>query len=401
MSVPALVVLVCYALVVAFWKLLHVVLFFYKPARFFLPASAEQLASDEGPLVSILLAARNEEADIEACVRSVLQSEYRNFELIVLDDRSTDGTALAAERVAAEDSRVRVQRVQELPAGWTGKMNAVRQGLASARGEIVLLVDADTRHTPRTLGVALGLFQERDLQLLSLIPSFDNPSFLLKLLHPLLAFLLFIWKPLPLVNSRRRKRMAMCWGGFLMMRRKTLEAAGGLEAIQGRIAADIALFRHFKQCGHRTRLLHAPELVSTYMYHSLGEMVEGWSRIVRVTVEGRVSLLVATFLGVLLLSLSAYPAAGVGLVELLRGQEGFFPLMLGMMGLGHLVFHIAFLARVYRFGGMNPLYALGHLPATVFACFLLVLTMFRCRSRKMLWRGTDYQLNMADQPCSI
>jgi chlorobactene glucosyltransferase len=401
MAVPVLILLVCYALVVTFWKLLHVLLIFYKPARFFLPANGKQLAGDEGSLVSVLLAARNEEAGLDACVRSVLQAEYREFELIVIDDRSMDRTALVAEKLAAEDSRVRVQRIQELTPGWTGKMNAVRQGLASARGEVILLMDADTRHTSRTLGAALGLFQERDLDLLSLMPSFQNPSLLLKLLHPFIAFLLFIWRPLPLVNSRKRKRMAMCWGGFLMMRRKTLEAAGGLEAIQGRIAADIALFRHFKQGGHRTRLLHAPELVSTYMYQSLGELIDGWSRILRVTVEGRIAPLLATILGILLLSLSGYAAAAVGLVELLRGREGLVPLMLGMLGLGHLVFHLSFLARVYRFGGINPLYALGHLPATVFACYLLVVTIFRCRSRNMLWRGTDYQLNLAEQPCSI
>src|SRR5262249_14462079 len=148
------------------------------------------------------------------------------------------------------------------------------------------------------------VFQRRELQLLSLIPSFDNPSRLFKLLQPLITFLLFIWKPLPMVNSKKCKNTAFCWGGVLMMRRKTLEAAGGLEAIQGRIAADIALFGHFKRSGYRARLLHAPQLVSTYMYDSAREMIDGWSRILRVTVEGRASLLLATLAGIILVSLS-------------------------------------------------------------------------------------------------
>jgi cellulose synthase/poly-beta-1,6-N-acetylglucosamine synthase-like glycosyltransferase len=401
MSVSVVIAVAAYALVVVLWKILHVVLLFYKPKRFFLRASDRQIADAGGPLVSILMAAKDEEASIGECIRSVLQSEYRNFELIVIDDRSTDRTSAEAEEAAAGDCRVRVLRVNELPAGWTGKMNAVRQGLATARGEVVLLMDADTRPQPRALGVALGLLQKRNLQLLSLLPGYDNPGFLFKVLQPFIGILLFLYKPLPLVNSKKHKRMAFCYGGFLMMHRPTLQAAGGLEAIQGRIAADIALFRHFKQCGYRARLAHAPELLSTYMYESLGEMIAGWSRIIRVTAEGRASLLLAGLAGILLLSLSAYAAVAVGLVELLLGTGRHFPLMVGMMGLGHLVFHISWLGRVYRITGTNPLYALGHLPAAVFTCFLVILTMFRCRSRNMRWRGTEYQLSAGGQPCSI
>ena len=400
MSVPAVAVLIGYALVVAFWKVLHLGLLCYKHKRFFLRASDRQLTDVGGPLVSILVAAKDEETGIAECVRSVLRSEYRNFEMIVIDDRSTDRTSAEAEKAAEGDHRVHVLRVKELPAGWTGKMNAVRQGLALARGEVVLLLDADTRPTPRALGVALGFFQRRRLQLLSLVPGYDNPGFLFNLFQPVIATLLFLYRPLPMVNSRKFKDVAYCYGGFLMMHRPTLEAAGGLEAIQGRIAADIALFRHFKQSGYRARLMHASGLISTYMYQSLGEMIAGWSRILRVTVEGRASLLLAALIGILLLSLSAYAAAAVGLVELLRGTERPFPLILGMMGLGHLVFHISFLGRVYRLGGTNPLYALGHLPAAVFTCYLVLLTMVRLR-RNMVWRGTQYQLSRDGQPCSI
>src|SRR5262249_60033153 len=110
--------------------------------------------------------------------RSVLRSEYRNFELIVVDDRSSDRTGAEAAKAAAGDSRVRVLRVEELPPGWTGKMNAVQRGLAIARGEVVLLIDADTRPRPQALGAALRLCQRRNLQLLSLIPGYDNPRFL-------------------------------------------------------------------------------------------------------------------------------------------------------------------------------------------------------------------------------
>src|SRR5262249_46565007 len=159
----------------------------------------------DGPLVSILLAAKDEEGNIGDCIRSVLSSEYRNFELIVSDDRSADGTAREAEQAAAGDPRVRLLRITDLPDGWTGKMNAVRQGLAVARGELVLIIDADSRHTPQTLGAALAVQKRRNLDLLSLLPRFDHRGFFSKLVQPLIGVVTFLWKPLPMVNSRHCK----------------------------------------------------------------------------------------------------------------------------------------------------------------------------------------------------
>lgn len=393
MSLFALILLAVYALVVAVWMILHLLLCFYKPKRFFLGTRAQRLQGEEGPFVSILLAAKDEAGSIGDCVRSVLTSEYRNFELIVIDDRSTDSTAAEAAEAAAGDPHFRLLQVKELPAGWTGKMNAVRQGLAVARGELILIMDADTRHTPAALGTAVALQKRRRLDLLSLLPRFDHPNLFSNLVQPLVGVVTFLWKPLPLVNSKRCKWMAMGWGGFLLMKRETLAAVGGLEAVRDRFAADIALVHRFKTTGHRTRLLHAPELISTYMYSSLSELIAGWSRILRITVDNRALLLLATIVLIWIFGLSAYPATVTGLVEQLRGKGRPLPLLLGWLGLMHLVFQISLLGRIYRFSGTSALYALGHLPALAFTVFLTALALVRCRSNHMKWRGTSYQLS--------
>ncbi|HXG12316.1 MAG TPA: glycosyltransferase family 2 protein [Gemmataceae bacterium] len=391
MSTSAFVLLVCYGVIVTVWKVLHVMLLFYKPKRFFLGAQAPRLT--DGPLVSILLAAKDEQGNVGDCIRSILAAEYKNFELIVIDDRSSDGTFAEAEQAAAGDPRVRLLRVRELPDGWTGKMNAVQQGLAVARGELLLLVDADSRHTPQTLGAALHVQKRRNLDLLSLLPRFDHHGLFSKLVQPLVGVVTFLWKPLPLVNSRHCRGVAMGWGGFLLLRRPALEAVGGFEAVRDRFAADIALVRLFKRSGRRVRLLHAPELVATSMYTSFPALVAGWSRILRITVDNRALLLVATLLLIWLFGLSAYAATGVGLVELIRGKGRPLRLLLGTMGVMHLVFQISCLGRIYRFSGTNPLYALGHLPALLFTAFLTVLALVRSRSSRMTWRGTSYRLS--------
>lgn len=393
MSASALLLLVGYGVIVTVWKALHVLLFLYKPKRFFLGPRPNQPVGTDGPLVSIILAAKDEQGNVGDCVRSVLASEYHHFELLVIDDRSADDTARAAEEAAAGDLRFRLLRITELPAGWTGKMNAVRQGLAEARGDLLLMIDADSRHTPQTLGAALALQKRKRLDLLSLLPRFDHHGFLSKLVQPLVGLVTFLWKPLPLVNSRRYRRVAMGWGGFLMMRRQALDAVGGLEAVRDRFAADIGLVRAFKQNGCRIRLLHAPRLVSTSMYTSLAGLVNGWSRILRITADNRAFLLLATFLLLVVFSLTAYPAIAVGLVELIRGTGRRLPLLLGAMGLMHLVFQISLFGRIYRFSGTSPLFALGHLPAMTFAAFLTLLALVRSRSASLSWRGTDYRVN--------
>src|SRR6266700_704094 len=102
-----------------------------------------------GPLVSVIIPARNEARNIERCVRSVLATKYAPIEVIVVDDRSTDGTAEIVEPTTG--NRLRLVRGVELPAGWFGKQWAIVQGYRVARGELLLLADADTRHEPELL----------------------------------------------------------------------------------------------------------------------------------------------------------------------------------------------------------------------------------------------------------
>ncbi|MFN4261202.1 MAG: glycosyltransferase [Gemmataceae bacterium] len=393
MTLSAWVILLTYGLIVTFWKALHTLLFFYKPHRYFLSRKNKRRTSDDGPLVSILLAAKDEEGNIGDCIRSVLTSAYTHFELIVIDDRSQDRTADEVRQAAAGDPRVRLLQVRELPAGWTGKMNAVRQGLNAAKGDVILIMDADTRHNEATLGAALYQFERKKIGLLSLLPRFDHPHWFSKMVQPLVGTLVFLWKPLPWVNSRKRPRVAMGWGGFLMVRREVLERIGGLETVKDCFAADIALVRKVKQAGQRVRVLHGPELVATHMYDSLHDVIRGWTRLLRITADNSKPLLFGTLLALGPLCLLAYPMIALGLAALWRGTGHELSLLLGGMGLTHLFFQITLFGRFYRIGGTSPMYSLGHLPGVLFVGYLTWLAWRRAGTTQMSWRGTVYQLN--------
>jgi glycosyltransferase involved in cell wall biosynthesis len=391
-TATALAILISYGVIVTLWKAMHLLMLFYKPSRYFLGRRSTALVGDQGPRVSILLAAKDEAGNIGDCVRSVLSSSYTNFELIVIDDRSCDGTAEEAVQAAAGDPRVKFIWIQSLPEGWTGKMHAIRQGLEVAEGEIILIMDADTRHTPQTLGTALAHFQRKNIHLLSLLPRFEHPSWFSKMVQPLVGTLLLLWKPLPWVNSKKRPQVAFGWGGFLMIRRRTLEEVGGLEAVRNRFAADIALVGLVKKARHRVRVLHAPKLLSTFLYRRPAEVIRGWSRLLRITADNQPGPLLWTLALLVGLCLSAYLALGIGLAELVRGGHGELALLLGGMGLMHLVFQLSLFGRFYKISGNNPWYAVGHLPAVLVAGFLTVLALARIRSGQMNWRGTQYQL---------
>jgi chlorobactene glucosyltransferase len=391
-TVSALVVLITYGLIASFWKLLHLLMFFYKPHRYFLGKRSPQLQGKDGPLVSIILPAKDEAKNIGTCVRSLLAAEYTHFELLVVDDRSSDGTTEAAAQAAAGDPRVRLLRVRELPPGWTGKMNAVHQALAAARGAIILIVDADSWHSPRALGAAVSLMERKKVALVSLLPRIEHRSWFGRLVQPVFGTLLMFWKPLPWVNSRKRKHMALGWGGFLMVRRTVLDEVGGVEMVRGRFAADIALVSRVKSAGRRIRILHAPELISTYFYDSPRSVINGWTRLLRITADNRPLLLVLSLAAILVLSLSAYGTILLGAMELLRGSEDRFYLLLGGMGVMHLLFQLTLFGRFYRIGGSSPWYALGHLPAMLVAGYLTALTLVRTRNAHLSWRGTRYQL---------
>ncbi|HEV8657176.1 MAG TPA: glycosyltransferase, partial [Thermoanaerobaculia bacterium] len=125
------------------------------------------------PFVSIIVPARDEERAIERTVRAMLAQDYSAFEVVVVDDRSTDSTGAILGRIAAEDARLIVVHGEESPAGWLGKPWALHQGSGRARGEMLLFVDADVHYAPRTLPTAVEQIEASGLAMLFLYPHFE------------------------------------------------------------------------------------------------------------------------------------------------------------------------------------------------------------------------------------
>jgi len=238
----------------------------------------ETLPAD-APRVSVIVPARNEARNIGRCVQSILASRYEPLELIVVDDHSTDGTADIARVAAAGDARFRLLDNPALPNGWFGKQWACTTGAAAATGAVLLFTDADTMHAPDLLPRAVHRLVRERVDLLSVVGRQEMHSFWERLLQPQVFWMLLVrYGSTESVSGARRPEDVIANGQYLLMRREAYDAAGGHASVRDKVAEDLALAQRFVRLGRRVRLVRGDEQLSTHMYGSLSELIEGWGK---------------------------------------------------------------------------------------------------------------------------
>jgi chlorobactene glucosyltransferase len=229
-----------------------------------------------GPLVSVVIPARNESSTIATVVGSILATTYHPVELLVVDDRSTDDTAAIVERFG--DPRLRLVRGEELPDGWYGKPWACYQGYRAAKGEILLFTDADTQHAPELLGRAVGALLSEEAGLVTVAPLQRCVTFWERVVMPQIWLLLALRYHPAAVNRARRERDVIANGQFILMTRQAYEAAGTHRAVRHEVAEDLALAQTFLRQGLKLHFVFAERLMETRMYQGLSHLIEGWSK---------------------------------------------------------------------------------------------------------------------------
>ena len=233
-----------------------------------------RLMASDAPLVSILVPARNEEDRVlEPCIRSILAQDYGKFEVVAVNDRSTDSTAAILETLAKTDERLHVIQGCELPPGWLGKPHAMQQALSEAQGEWILATDADMIFEPTVLRTALDRVLESDADALTLIPRFETGSFWERVMIPTWEWVFLMFAIFYRVDDEKSDRGAGI-GGFFLIRRTLLDRVGSYEALKDEVMEDVRLAEWVKRSGGRLLIDRARALVSTRMYRTFGEMWE-------------------------------------------------------------------------------------------------------------------------------
>lgn len=229
------------------------------------------------PLVSVIIPARNEERVIARTVRAFLAQSYTALEVIVVDDRSSDGTGEILGSI--EDGRLLVIHGEEPPPGWLGKPWAMHEGSLRARGELLLFVDADVIYAPEAVRAVVAHQQAGSVALLSLLPHFEMRGFWENALMPQLAIFVFSFLPLWLANRSRSGLLAVGGGPGNLLSREVYDAVGGHEALRDSVIDDVALSRLVRRkLRLQTEAVRADDFVSLRMYHGLREIVDGFTK---------------------------------------------------------------------------------------------------------------------------
>lgn len=229
------------------------------------------------PLLSVCIPARNEERNIRACVEAVLKQDYPNFEVIVVDDRSTDATPHILTDLAARDSRLRPINGSELPSGWAGKPHALHQASALARGEWLCFIDADTFLEPHALSSCYVKAIETQAEMFTIMTFQILGSFWERTVMPLVMTALSVGFSPRKVNDPKTKD-AIANGQFILIKRSVYDAIGGHASVKNSIVEDKAISEKVKWNGYRLIVADGMKMAKTRMYTSLPEMWEGWTK---------------------------------------------------------------------------------------------------------------------------
>ena len=232
----------------------------------------------ENPFISVCIPARNEQNNIETCVRSFLIQEYPNFEVLVLDDMSEDATASIVRTLEQEDPRVHLISGNPLPEGWKGKVHAMQQLFERSKGEYLLFTDADTKHKPLSLRTGIDLLLSNHAKFVSGYPFEETPSIIAGSLEASMIFNTMLYIPIPLQNKIQKSFFSMAIGQYVMLQKSSLSEVGGMATLRNEVCDDVGLARLFAKTGHRQLFCDLKNVVSCKMYNSLHEAFSGTER---------------------------------------------------------------------------------------------------------------------------
>ena len=345
--------------------------------------------SSDGPLVSVIVPARDERRNIDSCVRSILAGRYTNVEVVVVDDRSSDGTADVVRAIAQEDHRLTLIENPPLPDGWFGKPWACTTGARVARGDILCFTDADARHGTDLVARTVNAMGERDLDMLSVAGRQELGSFWERIVQPHVFWMLATrYGGTETVNRSRRPADKIANGQCIFVRRGAYEAIGGHGAVHNQVAEDVALAQRLFAAGKRTELILGANELTTRMYTSLREIVAGWRK--NVFAGGREAMPWGRFGQMIFPALLLLPATLtlLPLVALVASAALGAPPWLLLATVIALAAQVATWAAVYRWMGAPVSYALLFpLGSVVFA---VIAIQAIARGSRVEWKGRGY-----------
>jgi len=340
------------------------------------------------PKVSILVPARNESGNIVRCLNSLVNLDYPDFDITVVDDGSADNTGDIARSIGVLATvKLTVIRNDSLPAGWSGKNHALHIGQQTVDGEWLLFTDADTFHFPGSLTTAVQFAQQNNLDFLSYSPEQQCVTFWEKVAQPMVFSFLVESFPMDKINSGDLPAAAN--GQYILIRRSVYDGFGGHESVKNELMEDVALARLARSKKYTTGFYPGAGLVQTRMYGSFAEIWDGWSKglfeLLEFSLASAFRVIIVMFIEYLL------PIVGIGIALLMLTKHAYFPALLIIAIM--LIVLAKSLFSYYRRLHENrfPLLSLAFFPLSA-ALFIALLSasIYRHYAKTVAWKGRVY-----------
>ncbi|MEH7491905.1 glycosyltransferase family 2 protein [Neobacillus sp. 3P2-tot-E-2] len=336
---------------------------------------------ENGPLLSVIVAARNEEYQIRDSILSQLAQTYRNVEWILVNDRSTDATGLLMDDLQKEDQRIKVIHIEVLPEGWLGKNNALYQGFLKASGKWLLFTDADVKFEKEAFAKALHYFEKHKLDHLTAAPNLSAKKFWLK---SFIAFFLFGFSYFkrPWAANNPKSKIGTGIGAFNMVLKEAYSNFGTHEMVKMRPDDDLQLGMRMKQAGYAQRIATGLTLIEVEWYGSLQEAFIGLEKNTFAGLHYRVSMVFFAILGVFITNVLPF-------ITIFSSDKIVALLSLGII----LLSGIHYMLVIKKMTIFSPaMFLVLPVTALLFIYSIIRASYLTYKRGGIMWRGTLYKL---------
>lgn len=334
-----------------------------------------------GPLLSIIVAARNEEKHLENSIRSQLNQTYKRIEWILVNDRSTDATGEIMKRLKTEDSRIKVLQIDSLPSGWLGKNYAMYRGSLKAKGELLLFTDADVIYKKEAVAKGIAYVKKHQLDHLTVAPNLRAKSFWLR---TFIAFFLFSFSYLkrPWLTNDDHSKKGMGIGAFNLVSKKAYEKFGTHKSIKMRPDDDLQLGIRMKQLGFHQRMVTGLKLLEVEWYGSLREALVGLEKNTFAGLHYRISMVLFAIFGIFSTNIIPF-------ITLFSTNH-----IIAMLSLINMMIIIVLYTIVIRkMTSFSPwMFIVFPITASIFIYSIIRATCLTLKRGGIIWRGTTYSL---------
>jgi len=267
----------------------------------------------EKPRVSVILPARNEEKFIEKCLNSLLNQDYDNYEIITINDSSTDSTGNIIKEYSKKFSKIISVDAKPKPDGWIGKNWACIEGYKKASGDLLLFTDADTTHTGSVISLAVSHLLSLELDALTVIPRMLCLDKITKITLPMISTFLHTRFSALRVNDAS-KGTGYFFGSFFIIKKSTYDSVGTHEGVKGELVEDGALGKKVKESDFKMRMVRGEHLVDAVWARDMHTLWNALKRLMISLCLQNAKIAVASFFGVLFLLFMAFPILGYSII---------------------------------------------------------------------------------------